>query len=149
MTLESLIERIATALEIRNSLLSHQALSNVAPVSSSEITEPKIAASRELTGEEQITALAKSVAEQKTLKLNAAAKAANVTPINSTAKVATHNAAKVMTFEDIRNGLVGVKAKHGPDASRAIMQKFGAGNVNELKPEDFPEIVKACNAAMG
>ena len=56
--------------------------------------------------------------------------------------------AKTLTFEEIRGALVGVKVKHGPEVSRGIMKKFGATAVTELKVESYPQVYKACEAAM-
>jgi hypothetical protein len=53
------------------------------------------------------------------------------------------------TLDDVREALMGVQNKTPGDmtACLAILEKFGAKRVSEVKPEDFAGFIAACKAA--
>lgn len=54
------------------------------------------------------------------------------------------------TLDTIRAALQGVQKKYGADDMAkpiAILQKFGAGRISEVKAEDYSAFIAACEAA--
>lgn len=54
------------------------------------------------------------------------------------------------TLDTIRDALKAVQLKYGADDMAkpvAILQKFKAGRISEVKPEDYPAFIAACEAA--
>jgi hypothetical protein len=67
---------------------------------------------------------------------------------NDRPAAASGHGGKVVSFDEMKAALVAVKGKFGPEVSRGIMQKVGAANVQEIKPDDYPKVVAECQRAM-
>lgn len=157
MSIENVLDRIATALEtialyasnpavVVNETKLAAAAAADAPDGLSSNTpaeDPKkvVPLARSVATDPAVTA-AKIAALQKEGEDAAAAKAAKATNGNATN-------GKVVSFDEMKNSLVGVKVKFGAEASRAVMGKVGATNVQEIKPEHFGKVHAECARLMG
>ena len=51
------------------------------------------------------------------------------------------------TAEDARKAVLAVAKDKGHDAASALLGKFGAKKISELKPDDFTALIEAAKAA--
>ena len=144
MSLENTLDRIAVALEkiAGGSPAALKVLSH--PATEIEARESAAAQPSADAKPERVVRLARSVATDPGVVREAAA--ATTTRVND--RPVSNGQGRVVSFDDMKNALVGVKAKFGADVSRGIMQKVGAGNVQEIKPEDFGKVIAECSRAM-
>lgn len=155
MSIENTLDRIATALEQIAARHGHEVVNvvnenkTVAADASDGLSsntpadDPKkvVRLARSVATDPAVTA-AKIAALQKEGEDAAAAAAAK-----SAAK--TNGNGKVVSFDEMKSSLVGVKVKFGAEASRAVMGKVGASNVQEIKPEHFGKVHAECARLMG
>ena len=155
MSIEETFDRIATALEriaayqnrpptqVVNEIHAETPAADpkkVIHLARSVATDPGVAAATA-----KAATAARIAAIEKEAIDAATAKAAKSAATNGHAT----NGAKVISFDEMKNGLVGVKVKLGAEASRAVMGKVGATNVQEIKPEDFAKVAAECLRLMG
>jgi hypothetical protein len=157
MSLEETLDRIATAAERIAAYMNHKPADlprdvvnevhaetpaadpkKVIHLARSVATDPAVAAAHAKTAA-RIAAIEKEAIDAATAKAGKAA---------ATNGHAT-NGAKVVSFDEMKNGLVGVKVKFGAEASRTVMGKVGATNVQEIKPADFGTVLTECARLMG
>jgi len=131
MTLEATLDRIAVALE-------------------------KIAAGGQLAATQQVAVPEKATGTEGGQKVRQIREAkAETQPPKETQKEddglggSEAQAKAAPTFQEMKDALVGVKAKFGPEASKTIMTSVGANAVTEIKVEHFAAVVAACNKKMG
>ena len=57
-------------------------------------------------------------------------------------------AAEPIAYADVSKLILKVSSTKGRDAAVAILNKFGAANLKEVKPEQYAEVVAAANEAL-
>jgi hypothetical protein len=150
MSIENNLDRIATALE---RIAAHAA---GAPVELSEpgsavhdLAPDEAAASAPAENPKKVVRLARSVATDPGVIAAQARERAATEAASASKPAATNGAGKVVSFEDMKQSLVNVKLKLGAEVSRSVMNKVGASNVTEIKPEDFGKVQAECARLMG
>ena len=129
MSLEQSFERIAAALE---------KMAGAAPVAEAR---PVAHAS----GADVVVDPGNKVARIGRAPAAAAAEKAAVVSENPNATLPPKTTAAPPTFDEMKAALVAVKAKLGPEVSRAIMHSVKAANVAEIAPEHFALVISQCN----
>ena len=81
-------------------------------------------------------------------------KAATTSPVPAPAEKAKEPAAPApaatdsdVTYQEASKAVIGLKNAKGRDAAVAVLAQFNAKNLQEVKPEDFAAVVKACQEA--
>ena len=58
-----------------------------------------------------------------------------------------NNPADAPTYQDTANAVTKLARIKGRDAAVAVLSKFGAGKLPDVKPEQFAAVIAACEAA--
>lgn len=53
------------------------------------------------------------------------------------------------TYEDASKAIIALSKAKGRDAAVAVLEKFEAANLKEVKPEDYAAVIAAANKALG
>lgn len=53
------------------------------------------------------------------------------------------------TYEDASKAIIALSKVKGRDAAVAVLEKFEAANLKEVKPEDYAAVIVAANKALG
>lgn len=77
----------------------------------------------------------------------AAATAPAPQPSTATDAGASTDAAPALTYQDAATAVTNLAKAKGRDTAVAVLGKFGAAKLPDVKPEQFADVVKACKEA--